>query len=204
MPSPFLNATDVLQGNTYMDFINYSAIQDNNKEFIRNDMWEIKFLAYPACVYYPGDKFINIRCNSFNPGMSNDIAGIQQVIRGFEINQKTSVKTNGTLSAEFIDREDQAITIFFDDWKNKIMDPNIRYSFRKEDTIAKIKYLMFNTSRVPIRELIFWTCQPKNNGDIKEEGGYDQDVTQNLGVLNMSLDYEHSERKYLNLVSTGG
>jgi hypothetical protein len=40
MPN-FLSVIDALDGNDLMSQVNYVSVKDNNKEFIRPDMWEM-------------------------------------------------------------------------------------------------------------------------------------------------------------------
>ena len=63
-------------------FIDYTnTYKDNNKEFLRGDMWEFKFLNAPKIVYYPGDDIINARLNSVNVGIDYSVGGIEKRMR---------------------------------------------------------------------------------------------------------------------------
>lgn len=113
-------------------FIDYTnTYRDDNKEFLRGDMWEFKFLNAPKIVYYPGDDIINARLNSVNVGIDYSVTGIEKRMRGgWSIYQRTAQNTNGTLTLSFVDKEDQAITYFIDDWRQKIADRSTRYSLK--------------------------------------------------------------------------
>lgn len=198
MPNKFLSAADVLQGNGYMNYVNHTTLKENNKEFILNTLWEVSFTQVPAAVYYPGDSIIFSRLTGFTPSIDSAITGVEAVIRGFTIMQKTSQKTNGTLSMDFMDREDQAISVFIYDWGTKISDPDTKFSFRKEDTVAEITQTIFNTSRQPIRSNVFYNFQPTTNGGLKEDGVSDPDAGNNSEVT-IEGDFEHYKKRFLNI-----
>ena len=55
-------ASLVRGGDGYMKFIDYEqTYKDNNKEFLRGDMWEFRFINPPKIVYYPGDTIFKAR-----------------------------------------------------------------------------------------------------------------------------------------------
>jgi len=198
MPS-FISVIQALAGNTQMNYVNYESINDNQKEFIRPDLWDVEMTSKPAAVYYPGDPIFKARLTAFAPSISGTVSGISQVIRGYTIMQKTSKTTSGTISMTFVDREDQAITVFCDDWLQKISDRDKKYSFRKEDTICQLKHTIFNTSRIPIRTMEFYTCQP-NSAELPEGGTSDVEVSATLSEIPLTLDFEHYTRTFNNLV----
>lgn len=197
MPT-FLSVIDALSGNTMMSEVNYVSVRDNHREFILPNMWEVSWITRPAAVYYPGDEIFRARLNAIAPSIPTGITGIQQVIRGYTKNQKTSVSTNGTVTLTFIDKEDQSMTMFCDDWKNKISDPDTKYSFRTEDTMADIKHLILNTGRIPIRKLEYLGCQP-SEVPLNEEGTGEAEISSHLGEIPLNLDFEHFTRVPLNL-----
>ena len=46
----------------YMKFIDYTtSYRDENKEFLRGDMWEFSLVNPPAIVFYPGDQIFKTR-----------------------------------------------------------------------------------------------------------------------------------------------
>ena len=108
----------------HMKFIDYhESYWDDNKEFLRGDMWQFDFMNPPKIVYYPGDDLIHKRLNSVNLSMDTSVNGFEKRMRGnYVIRQQTGQSTNGQLTLSFIDKEDQAISYFVDDWKQKIAD----------------------------------------------------------------------------------
>lgn len=197
MPS-FITVADALQGNDALKNVNYIDINESQREFIRKDTWEVKWIQPPRAVYFPGQAMMNARCTSYSSSISTSLSGISETIRGYKLNQKTTRDTSGSLTLEFVDKEDQAISIFAEDWANKISDAETKYSFRKEDTVAKIHIPIFNTSRIVIRELQFYACQPSDTG-IKEEGSSEVEQSDHLGKVSMSLDFEHYKRIFRNI-----
>lgn len=197
MPS-ILSALKALGGNTNMSYVNYVDIKENGKEFIRKDMWDVEMTSKPQSVYYPGDPIFKARCSAVEPSISAEVSGIEQTIRGYTIKQKTSRNTSGSVTLTFIDREDQAIAVMVDDWKNKISDPDNKYSFRKQDTIADIKHTIFNSSRIPIRTLQYLTCQP-NSAEMPEGGSSEAEQSESNSEISLVLDFEHYKRIFENI-----
>lgn len=180
-----------------MTFINYRNYEDNNKEFLRGDMWEFKFTNAPKIVYYPGDTIINARLNQINVGLDYSVNGFEKRMRGnFSIIQKTGQNTAGTLTLGFVDREDQAITYFLDDWHQKIADRDCKYSFRKDDLVADCRLIITNSSRITVRTLDFYNCiladRTIDENGVAEDGSDRSDVQ-------MTLQFEHHERTFNNL-----
>lgn len=184
-------------GDGYMKFIDYtSTYKDNNKEFLRGDMWEFSFLNPPKIVYYPGDSIFKARLNQVNVAIDTSVAGFEKRMRGnYTLFQKTDQSTSGNLSLAFVDKEDQAITYFLDDWRQKIADRDTKYSFRKDDLVADCKLVLTNSSRIAVRTLTFYNCiiqdvQMDENGSL--ESGDRADVQ-------LSMNFEHYERTFNNL-----
>lgn len=180
-----------------LNFLDYETMKDDNKEFLRGDLWEFTMTNPPRVVYYPGDKIFKSRLLQVNLGVDTSVNGFEKRMRGnFVILQKTGQSTSGSISLQFTDREDQAISYFVDDWKQKICDRDCKYSFRKEDLVADAELKIFNSSRVPVRTLKFYNCiiqdaQLDENG-MAEDGSDRSDVP-------LNLQFEHYERVFENL-----
>lgn len=188
----------VRSDNGYMSFIDYqNTYVDDNKEFLRGDMWEFSMYNAPKIVYYPGDKIMNARLNSVNIAIDDSVSGFEKRMRGnFVIRQQTGQQTSGSLTLSFIDREDQAISYFVDDWKQKVADRDTKYSFRKDDLVCDCKMVLTNSSRLSVRVLSFYNCSIMSamlyeNG-VAEDGSDRADVELNLA-------FEHYSRDYTNL-----
>lgn len=187
----------VHSSNGYMKFINYlETYKDSNKEFLRGDLWEFSFLNPPKIVYYPGDTIFKARLNQVNVGIDTSVQGFEKRTRGgYTLFQRTNQNTSGTLNLAFIDKEDQAITYFVDDWRQKIADRDCKYSFRKDDVVSDCMLVLTNSSRIKVRTLKFYNCiisdaQINENGEL--EGGDRADVQ-------LSMNFEHYERVFDNV-----
>jgi hypothetical protein len=182
----------------YMKFIDYqSTYKDDNKEFLRGDMWQFNFTKWPRIVYSPGDSIFHARLNSVQVGIDSAISGFEKRMRGnFVIRQQTGQNTSGQLTLSFIDREDQAISYFVDDWKQKIADRDTKYSFRKDDTVADCQLVLTNSSRLAVRTLNFYNCAIMDAP--LDENGVDADGTDRADVQ-LSLAFEHYDRNFDNL-----
>lgn len=191
--------TDLVRGSQLRaKFIDYtSTYRDNNKEFLRGDMWEFKVLSAPKIVYYPGDDIINARLNSVQVGIDTSVTGIEKRMRGgYAIYQQTNQTTSGNLTLSFVDREDQAITYLLDDWRQKISDRETKYSFRKDDVVMDCKLFITNAQRLDVRELTFYNVIIQdagidNNGQAEAESDR-SDVT-------LSAKFEHYSLEFKNL-----
>ena len=198
MASGKTTVASLIKHDSRMGFIDYhDSYVENNKEFLRGDMWEFQFTKAPKIVYYPGNDLINARLNSVNVGIDSSVSGITKQMRGgFIIEQRTGQRTNGSLNLQFVDREDQSLTYFFVDWRNKIADPDTKYSFRKDDLVAECKLILTNSSRIDVRTLTFYNCQlqdaPVDENGVAEDGSDRSDLA-------VSLSFEHYSREFNNI-----
>lgn len=188
----------VKQSNGYMNFINYhDTYVDNNKEFLRGDMWEFSMYNAPKIVYYPGDQIMNARLNSVSVAIDDSVSGFEKRMRGnFVIRQQTGQQTSGQLTLSFVDREDQAISYFVDDWRQKIADRDTKYSFRKDDLVCDCKMVLTNSSRLMVRELNFYNCIIQNGA--LDENGAAEDGSDRADIQ-INLAFEHYSRDFTNL-----
>jgi hypothetical protein len=181
-----------------MKFVDYhESYRDNNKEFLRGDLWQFDFVNPPRLVYYPGDDIIHKRLNTVNIAVPSDVNGFEKRMRGnYVIRQQTGQSTSGQISLSFVDREDQAIAYFVDDWKQKISDRDTKYSFRKEDLVCDCEMFILNSSRVDVRHLEFYNCNIIDAA--LDESGADADGT-DRSDLQLNLAFEHYSREFLNV-----
>lgn len=188
----------VRSGDGYMKFIDYtSTYKDNNREFLRGDMWEFSFLNAPKIVYYPGDTIFKARLNQVNVGIDTSVQGFEKMMRGgYVLYQRTNQNTSGTLSLSFVDKEDQAITYFVDDWRQKISDRDTKYSFRKDDVVADCQLVLTNSSRIKVRTLKFYNCIISDAG-VNENGELSSSADR--ADVQLTMNFEHYERTFDNL-----
>lgn len=190
-------ASLVRGSNGNMNFIEYQTYKDNNKEFLRGDMWEFTFTNPPKIVYYPGDDIFKARLNQVNLGIDTSVSGFEKRMRGnFVIFQQTGQQTSGQITLQFTDREDQAISYFADDWRQKIADRDTKYSFRKDDLVADAKLIITNSSRLDVRVLKFYNCIIQDAG--LDENGVAEDGSDRAEVP-ITLKFEHYDRSFSNL-----
>ena len=176
-----------------MQFIDYeNTYKDNNKEFLRGDMWELKCLNAPKIVYYPGDEILNARLNSVQVGIDYSATGITKQMRGgWRIEQRTNQNTSGTLTLSFVDREDCSITYWVTDWRDKIADPDTKYSFRKDELVSDFQLIITNAQRIDVKTLTFFNCQFQD-APINENGELDSESDR--ADVTLSLTFEHYSR----------
>lgn len=195
----FLDAKELLQKNDSLNYINYENINEEQREFLRTDLWDWRFSVPPAAVYYPGDDLIHTRLRAVSPqftyGMSTTITA---TIRGFDIQQNVGFKSSGTLTLDFTDREDQCISVFLTDWQEKLTARDTKYTFRKEDTVAEGILTMFNSSRIPIRRYKVLTVQLM---DPAPSLSFTSDDPAQNGELSANFTFEHHRLLWENLPS---
>ena len=114
----------------------------------------------------------------------------------YVIFQRTGQMTSGQITLQFTDKEDQAITYFVDDWRQKIADRDTKYSFRKDDLVADAQLVITNSSRIKVRTLNFYNCIIRDAGI--DENGTAEDGTDRAEVP-LTLDFEHYERRCLRI-----
>ena len=161
-------------------------------------MWEFYFEAPPKIVYYPGDDVFKARLNQINVGIDSSVNGFEKRFRGnYVIFQKTGQSTSGTVTLNFIDREDQAITYFCDEWRQRIADRDTKYSFRKDDLVAQGRLIITNSSRIDVRTIDFYNMiiadAAFDENGVAEDGSDRSDIQ-------MSLQFENYTRTFNNLV----
>lgn len=195
MPT-ILDPSEILKKNDALNFINYTKINNEQQEFLRSDLWYFEFTVPPACVYFPGNDIIKTRLTAVNIQTGGSLGQITANIRGFNIKQNVGTQSDGTVSLTFVDFEDQSISIFKRDWQQKLTNMDNKFTYRKEDTVAQCKLVQLNSSRIPIYEWVFNTCQ-LTDGTIQRTFGSD-DAAQN-GDVDMNLSFEHCVPQELNI-----
>ena len=137
------------------------------------------------------------RLNNVNIAVDSSVSGFEKRMRGnYTLIQKTGQNTSGSLSLSFVDREDQAISYFVDDWKQKVSDRDTKYSFRKDDLVCKCTMTLANSGRMAVRTLTFYNCIIQDAP--LDENGVDADGSDRSDVQ-LSLQFEHYERSWDNL-----
>ena len=195
----FIQAKDMIQQNDTLNYINYQKISEGHKEFLRSDVWDFEFTKVADAVYFPGMDLLHARMMSVTPQFNVGLSQMQATIRQFTINQTAlSGTTSGSLSMDFMDREDQAITVWLDDWRDKMGSREERYAFRKEHTYSDGKLTHMNSSRKPLRIFEIYTIQPTDVGGALNPS-YGSDDPQNVGQISASFSFEHYKLLWKNI-----
>jgi len=200
MANLFLEAKELLLQNDQLNYINYDTLSQERKEFLRSDLWDFEWTKPCNAVYFPGNAFVKARTKSVNPSLNSSITQLTATIRNFNIYQSVySGTTEGTISIEYQDFEDQSIMAWLDDWREKLGDRENRYTFRKEDTCAEAKLTMFNSSRKPIRIYTLRTIQLTDPGiSGLYSPSFSSDDPSDLGTISASFHFEHCELTWMN------
>lgn len=195
----FLDAKELLLQNDGLNYINYDTLSEEHKEFLRSDVWDFQFTQPANAVYFPGNALLKARTMSVSPQFPLGLGKMTAVIRSFTIQQATiSGTTAGTIGIEYNDREDQAITAWLDDWRDKVGGREHRYTYRKEDTIAQGRLTIYNSSRIPLRIYSLLTMQPNDIGGSLNPSLTSDDPA-NVGGVSANFDFEHYKLEYKNI-----
>lgn len=201
MANLFLDAKELLLQNDQLNYINYNTLSQERREFLRSDLWDFEWTKPCNAVYFPGNAFIKARTRSVTPTVNSQIGQMTATIRNFNIFQAVySGTTEGTISIEYQDLEDQSIMAWLDDWREKLGDREHRYTFRKEDTCAEGKLTVFNSSRKPIRIYELKTIQLQDPGASGlYSPGFTSEDPSDLGQVSASFHFEHIELVWKNI-----
>ena len=183
-----------------LGYINYETLKEEHKEFLLTNNWDLEFLEAPHACYFPGNQLLKVRTTAVTPSFPGDITEIEAIIRQFSIVQSVgSGTTKGTISVTYVDREDQAIRIFLDDWRDKISNRENRFSFRKEDTIATVRLTHYNTTRKPIATFLMYAVRPQGNLAETMNTSFNSDDAAQAGEYSVTYTFEHFKPEWNNL-----
>lgn len=200
MSNILLDLGNLIGKDKTLGYINYETLKEDHKEFLRSDMWDLEFIEAPHAVYFPGNTLLKARTTGCTPSFGGGVGEIEAIIRQFRIRQTViSGTTSGTISVQYMDREDQAIRIFLDDWRDKIWNRNNRFTFRKEDTIATLRLTQYNSTRKPLVKYIMYACQINGGQDDIINKGFTSDDPSNIGDYDVTYSFEHYELEWCNL-----
>lgn len=195
----FLDAKELLLQNDGLNYINYQTLSEEHKEFLRTDLWDFEFTVPPAAVYFPGNAMLKARTVGVDPALPGALSEISAIIRQFTIRQTVmSGTTQGNITLQYIDREDQAIAAFIDDWRDKLGGREDRFTFRKEDTIAEGRLTMYNSSRKPIRIYTLHALQI-NDATGPLNTAFNSDDASQAGQYSLPLTFEHMSLEWKNI-----
>jgi hypothetical protein len=142
----------------YMQFRGYRFIEQNS-EILNQYDWEFRFTRKPAAVYDPGDEVRYSRLKSVSglPQLNHE-PGVQEMPGGFISLQSGEVNHNDvTLELTFVDYADSSIFYLFNDWYNKIQDPETKLGMPKEYVTCDAELYQLNSQRLPVYKWVLDT-----------------------------------------------
>jgi len=181
----------------YMQFVNRSEAPQNNQEVTTSYEWALTFSHKPNIVFMPQDKLHEIRLKSVGWDYNEQLSTVDVKVRGgFDLVQPGIITTNGTITLNYQDFEDQAIAAMIQDWSTKSNTRREHKSAHKRDLYADLIIYRLNSFRKPIYKIIAETCLPTtgNYGD-----QYNSDKSP-MGNMSLMLKAEFMEKILLNLV----
>jgi len=200
MANQFLQSSVITDQNSDLDYINYDSIREDNKEFLLSNVWDFKWTTVPAAVYFPGNPLLKVRTTSVTPQFNIGITQMMAIVRQFTIQQSVITGTTaGSISFEYVDKEDQAITAWLWDWREKMGGMKDRFLFRKEDTIGEGVLTMYNSTRRPIRIYTLRTMQPIDIGNTLNPQFNSDDANNNNSMASATFAFEHWELNWANM-----
>lgn len=172
---------------------NYFQVAEGNIEFIRGDIWDIEVPTdgWPLAVYSPGMDMIKTRLKSMSINMNNATGKIQKEIFAQQLHQNAGRDIqNGTITMQFLDKEDQAITNIANDWLNQIGDPDTGFGRHKKELLLNMDVVFYNTllSRVREYKCIAGILDSADIPDTPGEKGSD------LSDVSLSISFELMKR----------
>lgn len=183
-----------------LNYINYSSISEENREFIQSNLWDMEWLETPHAVYFPGNDLLKVRTQAVNPSFNAGLSELSAVIRQFYIRQTViSGQSNGTISVDYVDREDQSIRAWINDWRDKIWGLKDRYQFRKEDTQGTVKLTQYNTSRKAIAVFVMYSVQLNGGADDIINKAFNSEDPSNNGEYSITFSFEHYDVQWANM-----
>lgn len=201
MANIFLDVKDILSSaDDPLNYINYDNLKEEHKEFLMSHLWDLEWVETPHAVFFPGNALMKARTTGCTPSFNAGLTELNAVIRQYYIRQTViSGQSNGTITVDYVDREDQAIRAFLWDYKEKLWGIKNRYQFRKEDTIGTLKLTQFNSSRKPIAEFMMYGVQLADGAADAINKAFNSDDPSNIGEISASYSFEHYDLQWLNM-----
>lgn len=179
----------------YLSWKNRLNVTNNLGDIPSQFLWEFQITRVPPVIYYPGRDVIIQRVISCTPPATGGINNVAEQLHGCIILQPGDVGRGGRFQAEIQDFEDLSITKMFQDWRDKIQDPETKATLPKAQLVMDMILYQLSKSGNPIKS---WTMST----GLLSEPGLDGDAfgpaTQNNGKLQIAIDFEHVVDKVLN------
>jgi len=137
---------------------NYLRVAQTNLELIRGDLWDFEFnegTDWPRAVYFPGMEIFKTRLKQASISLANAASPIEKDVFVTHVHQNAGrdIQT-GSVTFNFIDREDQALTYMLNDWLNQIGDPFTGLGRHKTELLLNGKFVFYDTLLNKKRQII--------------------------------------------------
>jgi hypothetical protein len=194
MANPFLQVSDMVSQYDSLNYIQYDQIRQTKQDFLLSNQWDWDWVTRPKAVFMPDNSYLKAHMKGCTPTFNSQIGEVSATIRHNKIRQSVmSGDQGGTITIEYEDFEDQGISAWLDDWREKFGDRKYHYAFRLEDTYADGLLTQFNSSRRPIRK---WTVQTIQLNDPGNAGFYTPGLTgedpADLGAISAVFAFENA------------
>ena len=148
-------------------WLDYDAVKQANRSFIRSDAWEFRFTSFAPACYFPGNDFLRTRLKSVSVQTEDGaISEMTTDIRRFKVSEPiTTGNHSGTFTLSHTDFADQSIIRMYWDIYCKIGDPDTNFAFSRPDVLSDAELIMYTGNRIPIRKYVMKDCYPQNVGD---------------------------------------
>ena len=195
----FVDLTQLGVTDGYMGYVEYPKLSGGGKEVLWTHNWDIDIPQKPRAVFWPGLDVIKHRLKTLNIETKKELsANVDINIRGFHIKQAGGYDSDGTISWELIDFEDNvsyglALSFMSAGGANRY-----KFQLRKEDVMIPIFIVYFlNSSRIPVRRYDFYTLI-FTSADFNEETPSEPQGARETVTLN--FEYEHHDKTLMNIV----
>jgi hypothetical protein len=182
----------------YMGYVEYPKMSGGGKEILWQHTWDIDIPVPPRAVYYPGLDVIKTRLKGMEFDVGKDLAGNVDVnMRGFHILQAAGFESNGTITLNFVDFEDQVIYAMAMSFMQVSGANRYKFHVRKEDVIIPEFHIYFlNSSRLPVRKVTLYTLVFKSyDADYSTPG----EPSGGREEVSLTFDYEHHDITIMNV-----
>lgn len=179
----------------YLGWKNHLSVTNNLGDIPSQFLWEFQITKVPPVIYYPGRDIIIQRVVSCVPPATGEINNVMTSIHGCVILQPGDVSRGGRFTAEIQDFEDMSITKMFQDWRDKIQDPESKSTLPKAQLAMDMVLYQLSKTGVPIKQ---WKMTTGLLSDSGLNGDAFGNATENNGKLQVSIDFEHVVDSVLN------
>jgi hypothetical protein len=139
---------------TYENHRTYAKLGANDKELVRNDIWDFPTISFPTvCSWIDKSTFIS-RIKVFESGEL-----VPPILMEEEIHRLTVLSPGGrpagviSVNFEFLDLEDTLITSFITDYIDCVGDPETGIGYHKSLLLWDMTFVLFNVFLNPYREI---------------------------------------------------